>query len=157
MCLAAAALAQDGLGRELATQVDVTIQPDGAGGYRFVHAGEFAQSNGDLDFSQGRARGRVMRIEFVIAEDSVAGATFKPVGDDAFWIVEKALAGPGGEPTGPYFGPTFPQTITHPGGKRLIVIDKNDDGKLYRYMLRFDLNGKLICDDPDMGNGGPGH
>ncbi len=157
MCLAAAALAQDGSGRELATQVDVTIQPDGNGGYRFVHEGEFAQANGDLDFSQGRARGRVMRVEFAITESSVAGATFKPVGDDAFWIVEKALAGPGGEPTGPYFGPTFTNAVTHPGGKRLIVINKNDDGKLYRYMLRFDLDGETIVDDPDTTNGGPPH
>lgn len=94
-----------------------------------------------------------MRIEFVIAEDSVAGVKFKPYGDDAFWILEKTLAGPAGEPTGPYGGPTFLPANTHSNGKRLIVIDKNDDGKLYRYTLRFDLDGKTVIDDPDMGNG----
>jgi hypothetical protein len=93
-------------------------------------------------------------MEFRIADGSVAGIKFKPRGKDAFWIVEKAKAGPNGEPEKFDGGAQFTSAATLEGGQRLQVISANTDGKLYRYSLVFDHNGKTVVDDPDTQNGG---
>ncbi len=50
-------------------------------------------------------------------------------------------------------GDQFTHAATLDGGQRLQVINKNGDGKLYRYSLVFDLNGETVVDDPEMNNG----
>jgi hypothetical protein len=143
------------LGKQIIADVAVKVTADGKGGHAFEYSGTYAQRNGDLDFSKGEARKHTVKIDFAIADGSVDGIKFKPNGANGFWIVEKIHVGPKGCPEGPYKGDQFKSVTTVAGGKRLHVIDTNDDGKLYRYMLRFDLNGKTIVDDPDTTNGGP--
>jgi hypothetical protein len=92
-------------------------------------------------------------MEFSIAAGSAPGIRFKSKGKDAFWIVEKAKAGPTGEPVKFDGGDQFTQASTIAGGQRLQVINKNSDGKRYRYSLVFDLNGETVVDDPDAQNG----
>lgn len=140
--------------KELTVDVWVSITSDGNGGYRFAYSGKNFRPNGDFDFSKGEPRKHAVKIDFAITDDSVKGIAFKPNGDDALWIVEKDRAGPDGCPQGPYKGDQFKGIATTANGKRLHVIDKNDDSTLYRYMLRFDLNGETIVDDPDGQNGG---
>lgn len=157
--LMAACTHMDGSGErsgEITVNVGVSIHSDGGGGYYFAYSGDFSESNGNLDFSEGEAYGRPVRIEFAIDPDSVAGIKFRPTGADAMWIVEKEDVGPDGSPRGPYRGAQFVEFSVDPEGTRLTVIDKNDDGKLYRYGLRFDVAGKTIVDDPDVKNGGGG-
>jgi hypothetical protein len=55
------------------------------------------------------------------------------------WIVDRALAGPTGEPTEPYRGQVFQSFRTTAGGKRLEVVSANNDSKVYQYALRFEL------------------
>lgn len=141
---------------QLLVDISVKITTDGDGGYTFRYAGDFCQPNGDLDFAVGDARKKTIKIVFSIAEGSVAGIKFQARGDDAYWIVEKSKTDADGCPQGPYSGDQFTGITTLANGARLQVIDKNDDGKLYRYMLRFDLNGAPVVDDPDTANDGHG-
>ncbi len=85
------------------------------------------------------------------------GVSFLTAGADAVWIVDKALAGPTGEPAAPYNGGQFAIFAPSSGGKRIQVFDKNDDGKVYQYALRFLLttapDGQVVM-DPTIKNGG---
>ncbi|MEZ5894926.1 MAG: hypothetical protein R3C40_06315 [Parvularculaceae bacterium] len=139
---------------QLLVDISVKITSDAKGGYAFHYAGDFCKPNGDLDFSGGDARKKAIRIVFSIADGSLAGVKFQAKGDNAFWIAEKCKTGPDGCPQGPYCGDQFTGVTTLAKGAKLQLIDKNDDGKLYRYMLRFDLNGALVIHDPDNQNGG---
>lgn len=144
------------LREQITADVAVKITPDSRGGYAFCYTGPYTKANGDCDCSKGEARKCEVKLDFAIADGSVNGIKFKPNGDEAFWIVDKASVGPKDCPVGPYKGAQFKSITTVAGGKRLHVIDTNDDGKLYRYMLRFDLNGETIVDDPEIGNGDGG-
>ncbi len=135
----------------------VTIAEDGSGGYVFSYKAPFADEQGNFDFSQKGAAFNTIKLTFTIADGSVPGIAFQPAATDAIWIVEKAnVDATTGSPRGPYRGNVFSDFQLSADGRSLTVTNQNDDGVRYRYGLRFDLNGKLVIDDPDMGNGG-GH
>lgn len=164
--LLTAACVHDGVSADLASSAprktlpvnaDVTISEDGAGGYAFSYKAPFADEKGNFDFSKNGAAFNTIRLSFTIAEGSVAGIKFKSDATDAMWIVEKKNADKAsGSPNGPYRGGQFSNFEVTADGRQLTVTDTNDDGVLYRYGLRFDLDGKTVIDDPDMGNGGSG-
>ena len=128
------------------------IQRDGAG-YKFDHFGKHVTRNGDIDLSVDGPKGRPVRLEFTIADGSVPGIRFKSVGKEAYWIIEKAKAGLSGEPVKFDGGDQFTHAATLDGGQRLQVLNQNNDGKLYRYSLVFDVEGETVVDDPDQQNG----
>lgn len=135
----------------------VTIAEDGAGGYVFSYKAPFADEKGNFDFSQKGAAFNTIKLTFTIADGSVPGIKFQPQPADAMWIVEKVNVDEAtGSPRGPYRGNVFSDFQLSADGQSLTVTDQNNDSVLYRYGLRFDLNGKLVVDDPDVGNGG-GH
>lgn len=137
---------------EIKPVISVKITGDEKSGYAFAYSGEFADVKGNLYFTIGRARRKKIRMKFSIDAASVKGARFLARGDEAFWIVEKALAGPDGCPQGPYRGDQFRILSIGNDRRALRVLDQNDDGKVYRYALRFEINGKTIVDDPDTSN-----
>lgn len=139
--------------RQFETEVEVRITRDGAG-YKFDHFGEHVARNGDIDLSADGPQSRPVRLEFTIADGSVPGIKFKSTGKNEYWIVERAKAGVKGEPTKFEGGDQFTHAATLDGGNRLQIINRNSDGKLYRYSLVFDLNGETVVDDPDQQNGG---
>ncbi|MFZ5616516.1 MAG: hypothetical protein ACOZAA_04245 [Pseudomonadota bacterium] len=139
----------------LPVNADVTISEDGAGGYSFSYKAPFADEKGNFDFSINGAAFNTIRLSFTIADASVAGIKFKSDATDAMWIVEKTNADKAtGSPSGPYRGSQFSNFEVSADGRQLTVTDTNDDGVLYRYGLRFDLDGKTVIDDPDAQNGG---
>lgn len=79
-----------------------------------------------------------MKIVFSISPGSTRGVTFAGAAPDAMWIVDKAaLASPTGAPAGPYRGNEFRNFVISAGGKRLSVLDANDDARVYQYALAF--------------------
>jgi hypothetical protein len=130
----------------------VTVSPNGSGGYYFAYSGPYSDAAGNLDF---RKEKRAVKIDYALST-TIPGLRFKSSGEDAMWIAEKASLGDATSPRGPYRGDQFKSFATQANGTRMHVIDKNDDGKVYRYALRFDLNGQTVQDDPDVQNGG-GH
>lgn len=133
----------------------VTISDDSAGGQSFRYQAPFFDEDGNFDFSKQGAVYNTVRLTFVIAPESVAGIRFKPDAADAMWIVEKKNVDKAtGSPSGPYRGAQFFDFSVSEGGSALSVTDRNDDGVLYRYGLRFDLDGETVFDDPDGMNGG---
>lgn len=139
----------------ITADIGVRIVADGSGGYEFAYSGEYSDARGNLDFSKGAADVNAVLIAFSI-DDAPPGLRFMPEGPDAIWIVEKENVGPDGSPEGPFKGEQFSRFAVDEDGRRLQVYDRNDDEKLYRYGLRFDLAGETIVDDPDMQNGGGG-
>jgi hypothetical protein len=134
------------------SDVMVSIAADGAG-YAFSCApGENVDADCNIDFGVGATKGNAVRLTFGIADGSVEGIRFVDQGEDALWIELKSAIGES-SPTGPYRGDQFKGFATQEGGRRMHVIDKNDDGETYRYALRFDLNGTIVQYDPDLGNG----
>jgi hypothetical protein len=135
----------------------VTIAEDGAGGYVFSYQSPFADEKGNFDLSRPGALFNTVKLTFTIADGSVPGVTFKADAADAMWIVEKVNVDKAtGSPRGPYRGNQFYDFQVSTDGRQLTVTNTNDDGILYRYGLRFDLDGKTIVDDPDSQNGGHG-
>lgn len=138
----------------LPVKADVTIAEDGAGGYSFAYSAPFFDEKGNFDFSQKGAAFNSIELTFAIADGSVPGIKFKSDPTDAMWIVEKVNVDEmTGSPRGPYRGNQFSGFAVSPDGQSLTVTDQNDDGVLYRYGLRFDLDGKTVIDDPDGQNG----
>jgi len=141
---------------EITADVTVKITQTGEGEYKFEYSGQCAKPNGDLNFAEGGALKNTVKIVFAIAEGSVAGIRFKSnskADGGPFWIVEKSKAGSDGCPQGPCKGDQYRVITTTTCGRQMHVINKNDDGKRYRYMLRFDLDGATVIDDPDSDNG----
>ncbi|MEZ5920258.1 MAG: hypothetical protein R3C60_02790 [Parvularculaceae bacterium] len=134
--------------------VSVKVAADG-GAYTFTYSdpsGLF-DSEGNFDFRKPGAKGKPVTIKFSIDNSSVAGIKFQKQGPNAFWIALKSEVGDNGCPTGPYVGSQFHGFRTEPDQRTLTVLDHNNDGKPYRYALRFDLNGDLVMHDPDGNNG----
>lgn len=145
--------AAPGAREEKTADVAVTItDADGDGAYEFAYSGPFTDGDGNFDFTQGDIRKFAVKIDFAIGEGSVEGIKFMGRGEDAMWIALKSDVGDG-SPTGPYQGDQFKGFATKEDGRRMHVVDRNDDGQTYRYALRFDLNGAVVQDDPDIGNG----
>lgn len=140
----------------LAVAAALTVTEDGAGGYSFRYDAPFADEKGNFDFTQGEAYGKIIVVTFTIADGSVPGLKFKPEGEDAIWIADKKNVGADGSPTGPYRGEVFHDFKVSADGRSLTVTSDNDDRTLYRYGLRFDLDGQTVIDDPDWGNDGHG-
>lgn len=135
----------------------VTVADDGAGGYKFSYSAPFADERGNFDFSKQGAAFNTVKLTFTISAGSVSGLKFKPDGADAMWIVDKKnVDATTGSPRGPYRGTQFFDFNVSADGKQLTVTNMNDDEILYRYGLRFDLDGRTVVDDPDMNNGGKG-
>ncbi len=135
--------------------ISVTISK-GSGGdrrYAFRYAGTFVDEKGNMDFTVDGARKKAVRVKFEIAAPNALGAKFLTQDDNAIWIVEKDKAGPDGCPQGPYKGDQFTGIATQGGGRTLSLTDKNDDGKVYRYALRFMIDGDTVVDDPEVRNG----
>lgn len=140
----------------LQVAADVTIAKDSAGEYSFSYAAPYFKENGDFDFSQKGAPLSAIDLTFTIADGSLPGIKFFPDGPDAIWIVEKKeLKDPASSPAGPYRGDQFVDFKVSPDGTTLTLTDKNDDGVLYRYALRFELDGQPVVNDPDGQNGPP--
>lgn len=143
--------------KTIAVDASVTIAEDGAGGYVFKYQAPFSDEKGNFDFSKPGALYNTVKLTFTIADDSIPGVTFKSDATDAMWIVEKAnVDKETGSPRGPYRGNQFYDFRVSTDGRQLTVANANNDGVLYRYGLRFDLDGKTIVDDPDNQNGGHG-
>jgi len=141
--------------KPLPVKADVVISEDGSGGYAFSYKAPFFDEKGNFDFSQKGAAFNAIALTFEIAEGSVPGIRFKADPTDAMWIVEKVNVDEAtGSPRGPYRGNQFSDFAVSADGQTLTVTDRNDDGVLYRYGLRFDLGGKTVIDDPDGQNGG---
>lgn len=135
----------------------VLIGEDGTGGYSFTYKGPFFDERGNFDFSKEGAAFNTVRLTFTIADGSVPGIRFKADATDAMWIVEKKNVDQAtGSPRGPYRGEQFLDFNVSADGRTLSLTDINNDGILYRYGLRFDLDGKTVIDDPDGQNGGNG-
>ena len=151
--LAAGCVHENGGARPtLAVAALVTVTEDGSGGYYFSYDAPFADAAGNFDFSKGDAYGKVITITFSISDASASDARFKPVAADAIWIVDKKNVGADGSPTGPYEGRQFHDFASN-SRLEFSVTDENNDGVLYRYSLRFDIDGATVVDDPDIGNG----
>ena len=153
--------------RTFVAPVNVQVEKDGSGGYTFVYSGPFADKEGNLDFSRGKAEGRSVLIQFNIAEDSVPGLQFRPKGRDAIWITRGSQEF-SSKPQGPYREDLLEGRVrdqgkaqfrdfrTSKGGQELNVFNQNDDSGIYVYNLRFDLGDELVVHDPEIKNGG-GH
>ena len=156
--LLAVACAHGGTNAERAVvpvAADVKITVDEAGAYSFAYNGPFFDEKGNFDFSQKGAVTNTIKLTFTIADGSVPGITFKPVAEDAMWIVEKKHVDEAtGSPRGPYRGGQFEGFEVSGDRQQFMVVDNNNDGVLYRYGLRFDLDGETVIDDPDGQNGG---
>jgi hypothetical protein len=137
----------------IVADVGVRVTGDGAGGYDFAYSGKYSDAEGNIDLTQGDAYGRAVEIRFAIDVGSAPGIRFKPDGRDAMWIARKDEVGDG-SPQGPYRGDQFTDFMTAGDGLSLRVLDRNDDVTVYRYALRFDLNGETVADDPDIRNDG---
>jgi len=134
---------------------DVKIAEVAAGKYSFTYNAPFFKENGDLDFSQKGAKGHTIALTFKIADGSVPGIKFMADAPDGIWIVDKKnLPSPTDSPSMPYRGNQFYDFKVSEDGQTLSLTDQNDDGVLYRYALRFDLNGDPVVHDPDAQNGG---
>ncbi len=142
---------------EIDVAAKLSISRDAAGVYEFKYDAPFADADGNLDFSKGEPYGKVVKLSFTITDDSGLGLKFKPDARDAMWIVDKRNVGPDGSPEGPYRGQQWFDFRVSDDGRTLFVTDQNDDGILYRYGLRFDLDSKTVVDDPDANNGSGGH
>ena len=142
---------------ESAVAAKLSITRDAAGIYDFKYDAPFADADGNFDFSKGEPYGKIVRLSFSIVDDGGLGLTFKPEARDAMWIVDKKNVGPDGSPQGPYRGQQWTDFRVSENGRVLFVTDQNDDGVLYRYGLRFDLDGETVVDDPDANNGSGGH
>jgi hypothetical protein len=140
----------------LPVNVALTVAPSGDGTYQFRYEGPFFDERGNFDFSKPGALYQTIEITFTLSENSPPELRFKPTAEDAMWIVDKRFVGPDGSPAGPYRGDVFYGFALSEDGRSLRVIDRNDDGVLYRYGLRFDLGAETVIDDPDGQNGG-GH
>ena len=153
--LAISACAYDGerVPGDITTEVGLSVTPDGKGGFEFRYDGEYADERGNLNLAEGEAAHNSVFIVISIADGAPPGLRFKPEGRDAMWIVEKERVGEDGSPTGPYRGEQFGDFTVDADGKRLSVYDRNNDGVLYRYGLRFDFEGATVVDDPDTQNG----
>ena len=144
-------------GNTISVPINVRISEDGAGGYTFRYSGLFTDPEGNLNFSVGRANKRDVIINFKISQNSVEGIRFKQDGREAMYIALKSdLDDPEGSPQKPYEGKQFSKFETSRDGRTLTVFNANNDSKVYRFSLRFDLNGKTVVHDPDDRNGG-GH
>ena len=140
---------------QITTEVGLTVTPTSGGGFDFRYSGQFADAHGNFNFAQRGAYGNAVTIVFTIDPASAPGLKFKPYGADAMWIVEKKVVGEG-SPEGPYRGDQYYGFSTSADGRTLRVMNRNDDGVLYRYALRFDLNGQTVQHDPDSQNGAGG-
>ena len=143
----------DAKAQEIDVAAQLTVSGDAKSGFEFQYNAPFADEHGNFDFSQEGAKGNVIKLSFSL-DGSMPGLRFRQDARDAMWIVEKEKVGPDGSPTGPYRGKQFVDFEVSEDGRRLQVTDLNNDGVLYRYGLRFDLDGKIVADDPDTQNGG---
>ncbi len=133
----------------------VTIAENPEGGYSFSYNAQFFKENGDFDFSQEGAKGNTIILTFTIADGSVPGIGFNADATDALWIVDKKdVDKETGSPGGPYRGNQFFKFAVSDDRQSLTVTDQNDDGVLYRYGLRLNIDGEPVIDDPDGQNGG---
>lgn len=137
-----------------AVTAEVTIFEGADGKPTFRYNGPFFDEKGNFDFSQEGAKFNTINLTFAIADGSIPGLKFRADPRDAIWIVEKAKVDPEtGSPVGPYRGDQFVDFRVTDDGRRLTLTDKNDDGVLYRYGLRFNHDAALVADDPDGQNG----
>lgn len=135
-------------------KAEVTVSENEGGGHSFAYKAPFFDERGNFDFSKNGAAHNNIRLTFTITDDSIPGITFKTQGGDAIWVVLKKNVDPAtGSPRGPYKGEQFADFEVSSDGRSLSVTDYNNDGELYRYGLRFDLDGKTVIDDPDGQNG----
>jgi len=133
------------------------ITQDASGAYDFTYDSPYSDADGNFDFSVGEAAKASVRLTFRLADDSGLGIKFKPDGTDAIWIVDKKNVGPDGSPQGPYEGRQFRDFKVSEDGLSLSLFNRNDDGVLYRYGLRFDRGEETVIDDPDNQNGSGGN
>ncbi|MEX0645685.1 MAG: hypothetical protein WD076_10260 [Parvularculaceae bacterium] len=140
----------------IAAEVGVTVSADGKGGFTFRYSGDYIDEEGNLDLASGAAAENSVRIEISIA-GGPEGLRFKTEGRDAMWIADAEAVGRNASPRGPYEGEQFTEFSVDSDGQRLSVLDRNFDGRLYRYGLRFDFEGATVMDDPDVQNGTGGH
>ncbi len=139
---------------EIAVNADVTVTNGADGNYAFEYKAPYADAEGNFDFSVREIGDSAVNLTFTIAEGSADGIKFMPEGADAIWIVEKAKVD-NGSPTERYVGEQFHDFVVSGDGRQLSLTDDNNDGVLYRYALRFDLNGETVVHDPDTQNGPP--
>lgn len=138
-------------------EAKLKITQDGRGAYDFTYDSPYSDADGNFDFSVGEAAKASVRLTFRLADDSGLGIKFKPNGTDAIWIVDKKNVGPDGSPQGPYEGRQFRDFKVSEDGLSLSLFNRNDDGVLYRYGLRFDRGEETVIDDPDNQNGSGGN
>lgn len=125
--------------------------------FRFTPS-QFSDEQGNFSFKEITTPGDIVRLEFNIPDNAPPGLRFRADARDAMWIAPKKEVGEG-SPREPYpvgLSEFFNFRISR-DGKRLTVLNRNDDGVDYRYNLRFDFGGDTIVQlDPDIGNGDAG-
>jgi hypothetical protein len=145
-------------GNPINADVTVIVWKDNAGTYQYTYCGYIPDTSGNMNFSTGPAKGHPVRIDITIDDRTGDDAKFQTPGDNAMWVGPLDPGNPTASPAGPYpvTGPTaqFTGFATTANRMSVSVTDKNNDGKDYRYALRFEIDGALEQDDPDIKNDG---
>jgi len=137
------------------TKVHVIVTPAKDGNYEFRYAGRFADRDGNIDLTRPGAKGKTVVIDFELVE-TPASIRFNPDGRQAIWIANAVELKRGRQPFAAYDGGQFLAFATVEGGRRLQLVNQNDDGRTYVYKLRLNENGEPLMHDPTIRNGTKG-
>ena len=136
----------------------VNVSRNANGGFDFRYSGNDVDPKGNMQFDDNKGRGNEVLIKICVDDATYEnGIRFvqKSKDDAAMWIELSELLPPGASPTGPYDGDQFYAFATTQNGRCMQVVDKNDDGLVYTYALRFRVPGEKnpVQHDPVIRNG----
>lgn len=136
----------------------VNVSRNANGGFDFRYQGGDVTPKGNMDLTGGKLKGKDVLIKFCLDDASYNdGVRFLPKSKDdaAIWIALSEMLPPGESPRGPYQGDQFVGFSTIKNGRCTQVVDKNDDGLVYTYALRFRVPGEKdpVQHDPIIRNG----
>lgn len=123
----------------------INVSRNANGGFDFRYAGKYVDPKGNMNFYDDRGRGNEVLIRICVDDETYEdGIRFIPKSKDdaAMWIELSELLPPGASPVGPYEGDQFYAFATIKNGRCTQVVDKNDDGLVYTYALRFRVPGE---------------
>ena len=123
----------------------INVSRNANGGFDFRYSGNDVDPKGNMNFEGERGRGNEVLIRICVDDQTYDdGIRFIPKSKDdaAMWIELSELLPPGASPVGPYEGDQFYAFATIKNGRCMQVVDKNDDGLVYTYALRFRVPGE---------------
>lgn len=123
----------------------INVSRNANGGFDFRYSGNDVDPKGNMNFDNDRGRGNEVLIRICVDDETYEdGIRFIPKSKDdaAMWIELSELLPPGASPVGPYEGDQFYAFATIKNGRCTQVVDKNDDGLVYTYALRFRVPGE---------------